>query len=135
MSHFSHVALNLNRTPDLVYTALSKHLFYYRMHISKYVLEQGKVPLNPFLLFDYFLLDSVDRDKVREANNTLVKRADSIWVFGPVSNGVLAEIQIAKASQKPVRYFTIAKPHAIVPASPDDVDMEEEVAAFRHLLD
>lgn len=131
---FQHVALQLNKSQDLVYTALSKHLFYYRMHISKFVLEQGQVPLNPFMLFDYFLLDSVARDQVREANNSLVRRADAIWIFGPVSNGVLAEIQIAKALQKPLRYFIIEKPHAIVEASAENVEMESEVAAYRKLL-
>lgn len=75
---------------------MSKHLFYFRMFISKFVLEQQKVLLNPFMTFDYFLLDSVHRDFVIEGNNNLVKTADEIWVFGPVSNGVLAEIQIAK---------------------------------------
>lgn len=131
---FNHAALDLRESKELVYTAMSKHLFYYRMHISKFVLDAGKVPLNPFMLFDYFLLDSVDRDKVREANNALVTRADAIWVFGAISNGVLAEIQIAKDLNKPLRYFTLAKPHAIVEAVPDDVEMESEVAAYRQLL-
>lgn len=92
---FEHAALDLKGNCDLVYTAMSKHLFYYRMHISRYVLDQGKVPLNPFMLFDYFLLDSIDRDAVRRANNSIVLRADEIWVFGPISNGVLSEILIA----------------------------------------
>ena len=56
---FKHEALELTEDKSLVYTAMSKHLFYYRMHISKYVIEQHKVPLNPFMIFDYFLLDSV----------------------------------------------------------------------------
>ncbi len=40
--------LSLDTPRALIYTALSKHLFYYRMFISKFVLEQGAVPLNPF---------------------------------------------------------------------------------------
>src|ERR1700722_1523275 len=97
---FSHEALSLNGSKPLVYTAMSKHYFYFRMHISRYVLEQGKVPLNPFMLFDYFLLDSVERDLVRDANNSVVLRADQIWVFGPISNGVLAEILLARKANK-----------------------------------
>ena len=100
---FKHEALELTEDKSLVYTAMSKHLFYYRMHISKYVIEQHKVPLNPFMIFDYFLLDSVDRDLVREGNNNLVKRSDEIWVFGAVSDGVLAEIKIAKEIGKIVK--------------------------------
>ena len=105
--NFTHQALDLKSYKKLVYTAMSKHLFYFRMHVSKFVLEEGCVPLNPFMIFEYFLLDSVDRDTVREANNNLVKRSDEIWVFGPVSNGVLAEIQIGKSMSKVIRYFKI----------------------------
>jgi hypothetical protein len=114
MEAFSHQALRLQEERHLVYTAFSKHYFYYRMHISRFVLEQGKVPLNPFMIFDYFLLDTVERDAVRSANNSLVKRADELWVFGPVSNGVLVEIMIAKERKKFIRFFKIQAPHQIV---------------------
>jgi len=30
------------------------------------------------MLFEYFILDSVERDKIREANNDLVKKADEL---------------------------------------------------------
>ena len=55
----------------LIYTAISKQLFYFRMHISKFVLEKNAIPLNPFMLFEYFMLDSVERDKIREANKPI----------------------------------------------------------------
>ena len=131
---FLHNALTLESDRPLIYTAMSKHYFYYRMFISKYVLEQGGVPLNPFMIFDYFLLDSIDRKLVVEGNNNLVKRADAIWVFGPVSDGVLAEIIIASARQKEIRYFEILKPHEIVPVSVDNVTMEDDVKEYLHLL-
>lgn len=131
---FTHPALNVQKDKPLVYTAMSKHLFYYRMFISAFVLENGGVPLNPFMVFDYFLLDSVGRDLVRQGNNNLVKRCDEIWVFGAVSNGVLAEILIANEQGKPVRYFKIDTQHGIIETAKDAVDMEEEVAEQRHLL-
>ena len=56
-------------------------------------MEQWGVPLNPFMLFDYFFLDTIDRDIVREANNNVVLKSDEIRVFGPVSNWVLAEVK------------------------------------------
>jgi hypothetical protein len=133
-SSLKHPALNLKNDKPLVYTAMSKHLFYYRMFISVFVLEHNGVPLNPFMVFDFFLLDAVDRDLVREGNNNLVKRCDEIWVFGAVSNGVLAEIQIAKEQGKPVRYFAIEKPHKIVETIKDRVEMEDEVMSMRDLL-
>jgi hypothetical protein len=63
---FSHPALNVQRDKPLVYTAMSKHLFYFRMFISVFVLEEGGVPLNPFMVFDYFLLNVVDLDLVHQ---------------------------------------------------------------------
>lgn len=132
---FSHEALSLNGDKPLVYTAMSKHYFYFRMYISCYVLENGMVPLNPFMLFDYFLLDKIDRDLVRNANNSIVLRSDQVWVFGPISNGVLAEILLAKKANKPVEYFKFDKPHKILPVNVDMVEMEDEVEQFRHLLE
>ena len=131
---FKHEALHLTNDKNLVYTAMSKHLFYYRMHISKFVIENHKVPLNPFMIFDYFLLDSVDRDLIREGNNNLVKRSDELWVFGTVSNGVLAEIKIAKEMNKTIKYYKIEKPHTIVAAEIDEVEMEDDVKEFKNEL-
>jgi len=131
---FAHPALSVQKDKPLVYTAMSKHLFYYRMFISVFVLKNGGVPINPFMIFDYFLLDTVSHDLVREGNNNLVKRCDAIWVFGTVSNGVLAEIQIANEQGKTVRFFAIEKPHKIVEITKDKVEMEVEVTDMRHLL-
>ncbi len=133
MSDFDHQALNLAGDKPLIYTAASKHLFYYRMFISKFVLERGGVPLNPFMIFDYFLLDAVERDAVRSGNNSLVKRCDEIWVFGPVSDGVLAEIKLAKNMDKPLRYFQIEK-NNISEISRDQVILEDDVAGYRDEL-
>lgn len=131
---FDHVALSQTKDKLLVYTAMSKHLFYYRMHVSKFVIENGAVPLNPFMIYEYFLLDTVDRDQVRAGNNTIVRKCDEMWVFGAVSNGVLAEIKIAKANNKPIKYFRIAKPHAIIPCEKNEVEMEKDVEEFRNEL-
>jgi hypothetical protein len=131
---FAHPALGVQKDKPLVYTAMSKHLFYFRMFISVFVLENGGVPLNPFMVFDYFLLDTVDRDLVREGNNNLVKRCDEIWAFGPVSDGMLAEAQIASEQGKTVRYFVIEKSRKIVEVSKNKVEMEADVKDMRHLL-
>lgn len=86
------------------------------------------------MIFDYFLLDSIDRNLVREGNNNIVKRSDEIWVFGPVSNGVLAEILIAKEQWKIIKYFAIEKHHTIVPITMENVEMEDEVKEFKDKL-
>jgi hypothetical protein len=110
----------------LAYLAISKHLFYFRAHISKYVLEKGFVPLNPFMIFDYFLLDTVKRDKIRKANNLLIERADELWVFGKISDGVLKEIKIAKRSKKPIKYFKIIKSKEIKEISEKEIEFENK---------
>jgi len=92
----------------LIYTALSKKNFFQKLRISKFVLEKDFIPLNPFMLFDYYLGDGVDHDLVRKANNKLVERSDELWVFGEISDGVDREIDIAKKLNKKIRYFDIS---------------------------
>ena len=134
MNKFDHQALDLQQDKPLVYTAMSKHYFCYRMFISIFILKNGAVPLNPFMIFDYFLTDAVERDLVREGNNNIVKRSDEIWVFGPVSNGVLAEVKIAKEMNKPIKYLKLEKPNSFVEIEKVDVEMEDEVKDFRSEL-
>ncbi len=131
---FDHAALKLNKQKPLIFTAISKQNFYMRAHISKYVLESGGVPLNPFMSFDYFMLDTLPRDVVREANNNLVARADELWVFGGVSNGVLAEVKQAKSAGKPIKYFNIMDSKSFTPSSAQEIEMEDEVKQFRDHL-
>jgi len=91
----------------IVFVAFSKRNFFWRDHIVKYVLESGKVPVCAFVMFDYFLADTLPRDVLIDANNDLIRRSDELWVFGEVSNGVKMEIDLAKSLQKPVRFFAI----------------------------
>ena len=118
----------------LVFSAISKHYFYFRQHISKFILEQNCIPLNPFMSFEYFMLDTVDRDLIRNANNNLVKKADELWVFGPISDGVLAEIKLAKELNKPIRYFRIVESKEIKEISKDEVEFEEGLERYKNEL-
>lgn len=110
----------------LIYPAFSKHLFYFRMHISKYILEHDGAPMNPFMIHEYFLLDTVDRDKIRESNNAVVEKCDEIWVFGKISNGVEAEIKLAKANGKTVKYFVVINSKDIVEITEEQAEVETE---------
>lgn len=134
MKIFDHSALKLHKNMPLIYTAMSKQNFYYRMHISKFVIEKGAVPLNPFMIFDYFLLDSIDRNKIRESNNNLVKRADAVWIFGSISDGVLAEIKIAKSINKPLKYYKLTKSKNLVEIEACESEMEDNVKQFKNML-
>jgi hypothetical protein len=96
------------RPLPVVFTAFSKTHFYCGDALCEFVFGRGGAPLNPFKAYGYFLNDRVDRDLVRRANNTLIQHSDALWVFGPISDGVLFEIFLALDRGMPVRFFTIA---------------------------
>ena len=102
----SHPADNLRKRLKVVFLAYAKENFYWRQHLNSLVLNKGFLPLNPYMNFDYFLQDKIDRNKVRLANNNLIMLADELWAIGPISDGVAAEIRLAKEFKKPIRYFS-----------------------------
>jgi len=119
--------MNLLEEKKIVYTAMSKHYFYARMFVSSFTLTEGYVPLNPFNVFGYFLSDLVDRDLVRQGNNNIVRISDEVWIFGPIADGVLAEIEYAIALNKPIKFFTVGKSIAkIKPLTVDNLEFEED---------
>ena len=132
--NFEHRALLLQEKKPIVFTALSKKYFYMRMLIVKYVLEHGGVPLNPFMSFDYFLVDTVDRDLIRNANNNLVDVADELWTFGSISNGVMAEIKQVKAKGKNIRYFRIINDQEISEVPKGELVFEDGMEEFKNEL-
>lgn len=131
---FSHPALNLNANKKNVYIGLSKHYFYFGRHAVKFVLEQGYVPISPYGIFDYFLLDTISRDVIRNANNNLLKISNEFWVFGPISDGVLAEIKLAKSLNKPIRYFKIINSKEVKEISKNEVEFEESLMEYKDEL-
>ena len=91
----------------VVYTAYSSKNFRLRARITRYVSNQGAVPINPFLNFDYFLMDTIDEETQKKLNLELIRRVDEVWVFGEISDGVKEEIDFAHFIQKPVRYINL----------------------------
>ena len=105
----SNVSINrssIKRLPQ-IFTAQSKKYFYCRDAICEFVFKQGKLPINPFRIFDYFLGDRVSREIIRQGNNQLVNSCDELWVFGPIADGVLFEVVYAININKPIRFFNI----------------------------
>lgn len=116
----------LRRPRQLVYVGMSNRNFYWRAHITKFVLDEGHVPLCPFMLFDYYLLHTVPKETVREAFNNLIVRSDQMWVFGNMSLGVKVQVGIAKRLHKPVKYFDITDlPYRVVNV-PESLVREEK---------
>lgn len=131
MSEFNHVAKNLQEEKKVVFTAQSCKNFHQRMLICKHAFEQGVIPINPFNVFGYYLYELVERDLVRTGNNNLMKRCDELWVYGEISDGVLAEIQMFKRLDKPIRFFDISKlPKEVKEISKDELIFEDEVKEF-----
>lgn len=91
----------------VVFAAMSKNNFYLREYIIKFILEKGYTPTCAFMMFSYFLLETVERHALIEANNDLIRRSDELWVFGDISDGVYKEIILAQKLKLPVRYYTI----------------------------
>ena len=129
----SHRALAIKPADAVVFTAMSKKYFYMRFFVTKFALEQGAVPINPFASFDYFLLDAVERDTVRRANNTLVARADELWVFGDIADGVRVEIIQAWQQHKTVRFFVFRDDKHIYEVTIDDLVYEDGVEPLIHI--
>jgi hypothetical protein len=98
----------LRRPKKLVYCALANRNFFWRAHITKFVLDEGSVPICPFMLFDYYLLHTVPKEMVRDAFNNLIVRCDEMWVFGTMSLGVKVQVGIAKRLKKQVKYYDIS---------------------------
>lgn len=91
----------------VIFAAMSKRTFYLREHIIKFILEKGFTPSCAFMMYSYFLLDTVNRQALISANNELIRRSDEVWVFGEVSDGVQKEIDLAIELGHEVKYFSV----------------------------
>ena len=132
-----HPRLRFNKTYPLIYPAYSKRNFYLQMQISQFCLNNKVVPLNPFMLFRYYLGGSVPREDVYRANNNIVNICDEVWVFGEISDGVLAEIKLKKEQGHRVRYFKVGEDYPITfRANSGKTILFEDplLEEFRHLL-
>ena len=119
---------DLHAAQPIVFTAQSRHLYYARMLICAHAFEQGAVPINPFNAFGYFLHDLVERDRVRQGNNNLLRVADALWVYGPIADGVWAEIRYAQQLGKPIRFFSAGPRRAdFAPLKVDELVFEDGV--------
>lgn len=118
----------LTAPKPIIFTAMSKFCMAYRDIVCEHVFLRGGVPINPFRAYDYFLGNRVDHDLVRAANNNLIRISDELWVFGPVADGVLAEVFYAPTLGKPVRFFTIAdRAEEIRPLELEGLTFERDV--------
>jgi hypothetical protein len=120
--------MNYYERISTVYTAYSKHYFFAKNMISAYVLNKGYIPLNPFTNWGYFLDDLVERDLIVRGNNNFILLADEVWTFGPIADGVFAEVKFANSRNMPIKHFTIGKNISnIQPLANTEVVFEDEL--------
>lgn len=106
---------------------MSRHAAYAKEIVCAHAFLKGVVPLNPFMMFGYFLYDLIDRDIVRTANSRIVSAVEEVWSYGPISNGGLAEILQAKGEGKVVRYFNVApRVSDIIELNNDQLEFETQ---------
>ncbi len=127
-----HIKESASNKRKVVFTAQSKQKFFCRNAVCEYVFKNGCIPVNPFRIFGYFLDDRVDRGLVRNGNNEMISRCDELWVFGPISDGVLFEIFSCIKQGKPVRFFSIETwAKDIKEITLDDIVFEPEVHSYQ----
>ena len=74
---------------------------------SRFAVDQGAIPLAPHLLLPQFMSEQTERELAMFMDMVLLGRCDEIWVFDSnISNGMAAEIEIAKQKNMKIRYFT-----------------------------
>lgn len=115
----------------IVFIAMSKHLFYFIPHAVKFIVEKGYTPIGLYGIFDYLLMDSVDKNQVVKANNDLLTISDALWVFGPISHGVLEEIRLMKKLERHIKYFTVINSKDISEIKREQVAFEENLHKFK----
>ncbi len=133
-NYFIHIAKNLSERKKVIFTAQSCKNFHLRMLICKHAFEQGVIPVNPFNTFGYYLYELVDRNLVRNGNNNLMERCDELWVYGEISDGVLAEIQMFKKWKRPIKFFDISNPKNINEISVNELVFEDNVKNYANIL-
>lgn len=72
----------------------------------RFVVSKNRVPIAPHMLFPQFVSEATERGLAMKMNYLLLLRCDEVWAFGEITEGMAAEIEMAKDEDKRVRYFT-----------------------------
>ena len=89
-----------------VYVLFAKTNSAHRTKISKFVLDSGSIPSYPAIVSDFYSeIPSPAAGTERDRRDSIIRRADEVWVFGEISTELDDEVRLAKRLGKPVKYF------------------------------
>ncbi len=89
-----------------VYILFAKTNSAHRTKISKFVLDSGSIPSYPAIVTDFYSqVPSPAEGTERDRRDSIIRRADEVWVFGEISSDVDNEVRLAKRLGKPLKYF------------------------------
>jgi len=106
---------------------MNSKYFKYREWISKFVFDQGAIPINSLMVYGYYLYGMVNRDLIIEAYRTVVGKCDEVWVFGDISDGVKEAMIISKKRNIKLRYFDMSRYPQIFEINEDQIVWDEGV--------
>lgn len=73
---------------------------------SRFVVDQGGIPLTPHLLFPQFMDEEKERDLAIFMDMVILSKCAELWAFGDeISSGMQREIKRAKWKGIPVRFI------------------------------
>ena len=94
----------------LIYTSHNHNTKDMSEKIASFVLGKGYLPVDPFLVFPPFCLDSFKMTKFERLalDMKMLSRCDELWVFGAITYGVGKETEWWKKNRpsSEIRYFS-----------------------------
>ncbi|MBU0953059.1 MAG: hypothetical protein KKA90_01405 [Nanoarchaeota archaeon] len=109
-----------------VYALFSRLNRKHKIHISKFVLDQGAIPSFPTIVEDFYNTKPLTTvETIAERKDAIVRRADEVWVFGEISDDILDDVLLARRLGKKLRYFD-GLPNMIAEVSEGDLRPSSE---------
>jgi hypothetical protein len=90
------------------YLCVSTVNSHHRIHIAKFIMESGYIPVYPEMVKDFYSVEDKNRMPLEEVKDSSMKSCDEFWVFGDVSRRMKEDINLALRLRKMVRYFDIS---------------------------
>ena len=111
-----------------VYIGLTPRNAEFMIRITKFILDNGGVPLHPKLRQDMGIAapdTSRDPKSIAKNKEYYLRNCDEFWVFGQLNEALFEELKIAKGLGKAIRYFTITPSRELKEIPKEEVGFEK----------